>query len=116
MRMDFLDMEPPALDKNNKSSLSCVSRDGRTVQLAFSAVSRLLKLQGHVVVTGSDAEAVVPSACVGTTSPGFSWIVSRSVRVLPHSRSIKPFELKKRRDRKSTRLNSSHVEISYAVF
>src|SRR3989442_419728 len=33
-----------------------------------------------------------------------------------HSRNRKPSATLKKRDRKSTRLNSSHVRISYAVF
>src|SRR5690349_22713519 len=33
-----------------------------------------------------------------------------------HERVRRPRELSRRQDRKSTRLNSSHVEISYAVF
>src|SRR3712207_8932136 len=41
----------------------------------------------------------------------------RDVRALPHlRRQREPQRRRRRRDRKSTRLNSSHANISYAVF
>src|SRR5690606_41252320 len=40
----------------------------------------------------------------------------REVRRVLHPRAVLPVRLGKALDRKSTRLNSSHVKISYAVF
>src|SRR5207249_9942982 len=42
--------------------------------------------------------------------------VERSIRLLLVMRNFLPHTLTSLRDRKSTRLNSSHVSISYAVF
>src|SRR5204863_4902457 len=42
----------------------------------------------------------------------FEWTEPKDVSGIKHY----SYQLSRRRDRKSTRLNSSHVEISYAVF
>src|SRR5690349_23392932 len=63
----------------------------------------------------------MPTACLPSTAP------CRTSHRLPYTRSkerstsgrptrSRACLVKARRDRKSTRLNSSHVEISYAVF
>src|SRR5581483_1268248 len=63
---------------------------------------------------GNDYWAAI-SACAGAaatgdsaiTGAGFSWMVRRSVRVLPHSRSIKPCEAKNRRMRAESQRSTS---------
>src|SRR3989442_4561612 len=60
-----------------------------------------------------DALPISPSSArPGTASPGGSWTRTGwpSARYRPWASRGRP------RDRKSTRLNSSHVRISYAVF
>src|SRR2546430_10914348 len=48
----------------------------------------------------------------------FEWIVLKALRkdVEERYQTIKEFESDLKKDRKSTRLNSSHSQISYAVF
>src|SRR5690606_41720771 len=71
---------------------------------------------------GSESLRVHASATLLSTQYSLSFPASSqsaSVSTIPcasHSCAIPAAEGKTRRDRKSTRLNSSHVKISYAVF
>src|SRR5438874_4918085 len=60
------------------------------------------------------------SACGSVTSASIAWIAAvlpRDFKARERSPRLSAITISdKRGDRKSTRLNSSHVEISYAVF
>src|SRR5690606_40645815 len=57
---------------------------------------------------GSSSSAVISPRCWPTTRPSASISTSVGHALIAYARQV--------RDRKSTRLNSSHVKISYAVF
>src|SRR5699024_3789544 len=62
------------------------------------------------VGSSSVGSSLVGSSSAGSSSSGSSWAVAAPPVLSPPSR------VNRKIDRKSTRLNSSHVSISYAVF
>src|SRR5439155_21317299 len=76
-----------------------ISVRGNRVSAAVWALDELapgLTIAGPAILAGRDATALVEPGWRGTTHPSGAVLLER--------------------DRKSTRLNSSHVAISYAVF
>src|SRR6266511_5564453 len=84
--------------------------DGSLIQPIFSSHHHR-----HHGVDGGDATRGGRSTRPWTAEPG--WWRRRAILGTAAGRPVdKPGALRRRRDRKSTRLNSSHVKISYAVF
>src|SRR5690606_39608835 len=72
-----------------------------------------LKQLQYVLEVATNGLSVTKAANkLNTSQPG----VSQQIRSLENLLGIEIFTRDKNRDRKSTRLNSSHVKISYAVF
>src|SRR2546422_3555556 len=88
--------------------------------------SALVRLPGRVEITGSEAETrpnlePIPRRDPGRLKLGLVRLVHRNIReeghVVPGPDRLQVcFQCRTARDRKSTRLNSSHGYISYAVF
>src|SRR5438034_4274072 len=70
-------------------------------------------------VWGDEIQVTAWPSKIGNSSFTLSYEISekRSGRVLARAKSVQvSYDYERRKDRKSTRLNSSHTVISYAVF
>src|SRR2546427_9125013 len=82
-----------------------IRRPPRSTLFPYTTLFRSLPLDAPVVVN-------VPVA--GVELQGGGVVCDRAVTISDGAAGVAPFEIRK--DRKSTRLNSSHSQISYAVF
>src|SRR5258707_5975829 len=87
-----------------------IRRPPRSTLFPYTTLFRSPFSRGKV--TEHPVERVLPLAVKGTVAqtPGMSFPVSA------YQANIPQLEIQVDRDRKSTRLNSSHANISYAVF
>src|SRR6266511_1046864 len=99
---------------------------GKTVQMyyedAIERATEALAKEGFGVLTEIDVAATLkkklgkeipPYKILGACNPQFA---HRALEAEPQIGALLPCNVVVRVDRKSTRLNSSHVKISYAVF
>src|SRR5207253_10685610 len=77
-------------------------------------------IHGRVIFAGDAAHQVSPFGARGANSgledaENLSWKLDRVLRRLSPQSLLESYHTERSADRKSTRLNSSHVAISYAV-
>src|SRR5690349_22857529 len=91
--------------------------DQRPVRLAFSAVAAVVLVAGLISFVVS-RQSSTPSYTGGApyTAPSATQQYGAKVKLPAEARTLARSFVRDGVDRKSTRLNSSHVEISYAVF
>src|SRR6266496_5379768 len=87
-----------------------VEEAGRALGVSRSTVWRLIQ-RGDLPSVRRRGRRLVPAIAVHTRTRR-----ARTAGIPPFSHNHPMFRLVGAGDRKSTRLNSSHVEISYAVF
>src|SRR5690606_41648523 len=96
------------------SSFSFFFKSPATTEIYTLSLHDALPIYAHwVEIIGSDAQVITSSKIEGLSL----WNKDRQrVQHIPGSFSKIDYRIINNQDRKSTRLNSSHVKISYAVF
>src|SRR5437588_5704260 len=102
-----------AVAQGLKCSQCHVNPTGGGLRNAFGNVFAQTQLPAHRVDTGSDVWAGQLSRYLAL---GADLRFDAQAQQVPHSKTLEDFHMEQTRDRKSTRLNSSHTVISYAVF
>src|SRR5256885_4884058 len=93
-----------------------IRRPPRSTLFPYTTLFRSLVPHAHVVLTGS---SLVGSKEIETDASGyyrFANLPPGSYVITATAKGFKTIKREGLRDRKSTRLNSSHLVISYAVF
>src|SRR2546430_5286327 len=100
-----------------------IRRPPRSTLFPYTTLFRsaLLEQAWHMAQSSSDQKALAETEWNRAQIIGVVWedpkrALSHGQHALELARGIQDQELEARRDRKSTRLNSSHSQISYAVF
>ena len=102
-------------DGNRTAHCTVTVTDGQTQKSAACDILSFLHITREWKITGNAITVIYPAGTIlSSVAPTIT--VSQGATVFPPSLALQDFSDGKTIDRKSTRLNSSHQIISYAVF